>query len=227
MRFSFLVALVFIALPVQAALVERADGQAYYDTELNITWLADANYAQTSGYDADGLMNWADSMAWVDTLNTANHLGANTWRLPSVTDTGEPGCVDRVSYSNGDDCGFNVDTSTGEMASLFYDTLGNLARYDTMGNEQTDWGLVNTGPFSNIGNLYWSETVYALYPEYESWVFSFLYGGQLNHHQANTFGAWAVMDGDIGTTVVPLPAAVWLFGSAVAGLGWMRRKRTA
>lgn len=25
-------------------------------------------------------------------------------------------------------------------------------------------------------------------------------------------------------TVVPIPAAVWLFGSALAGLGWMRRK---
>jgi hypothetical protein len=26
---------------------------------------------------------------------------------------------------------------------------------------------------------------------------------------------------------VPVPAAVWLFGSALAGLGWMRRKQTA
>jgi hypothetical protein len=31
-----------------------------------------------------------------------------------------------------------------------------------------------------------------------------------------------------GTVVsaVPVPAAVWLFGSALAGLGWMRRKQT-
>jgi len=31
-----------------------------------------------------------------------------------------------------------------------------------------------------------------------------------------------------GATVsaVPVPAAVWLFGSALAGLGWMRRKQT-
>ena len=208
----------------QAALVERAGGQAYYDTTLNITWLADANYAQTSGYDADGLMNWANSMAWTDTLNTANHLGTSSWRLATVTDTGEPGCVDWVSYSNGDDCGFNVDTSTGEMASLFYDTLGNLAGYDTMGNEQANSGLVNTGPFSNIGNLYWSGTEYEL-SEYHSWTFSFLYGGQGPYNEANTFGAWAVMDGDIGATVVPLPATVWLFSSALAGLGWLKRKQ--
>lgn len=29
---------------------------------------------------------------------------------------------------------------------------------------------------------------------------------------------------NIATSVVPLPAAVWLFGSALAGLGWLRRK---
>jgi hypothetical protein len=28
------------------------------------------------------------------------------------------------------------------------------------------------------------------------------------------------------TSIVPVPAAVWLFGSALAGLGWMRRKQT-
>jgi len=27
-------------------------------------------------------------------------------------------------------------------------------------------------------------------------------------------------------SAVPIPAAVWLFGSALAGLGWMRRKQT-
>ena len=28
------------------------------------------------------------------------------------------------------------------------------------------------------------------------------------------------------SNVVPIPAAVWLFGSALAGLGWLRRKQT-
>jgi hypothetical protein len=28
-------------------------------------------------------------------------------------------------------------------------------------------------------------------------------------------------------SMVPVPAAVWLFGSALAGLGWIRRKQTA
>jgi hypothetical protein len=31
----------------------------------------------------------------------------------------------------------------------------------------------------------------------------------------------------ISVSAVPIPAAVWLFGSALAGLGWMRRKQAA
>jgi len=43
----------------QATLIDRGGG-LIYDDVLNITWLQDANYAMTSGYDADGRMNWAD-----------------------------------------------------------------------------------------------------------------------------------------------------------------------
>ncbi|MGI9290957.1 MAG: VPLPA-CTERM sorting domain-containing protein [Gammaproteobacteria bacterium] len=32
---------------------------------------------------------------------------------------------------------------------------------------------------------------------------------------------------NFSASVVPIPAAVWLFGSALAGLGWMRRKQVA
>ena len=32
---------------------------------------------------------------------------------------------------------------------------------------------------------------------------------------------------EITVSTVPVPAAVWLFGSALAGLGWIRRKHTA
>src|SRR5262245_54786507 len=68
----------------QAALVSRMGGQAYYDTILDVTWLADANFAKTSGYDEDGFLSWPAALAWIDWLNTNNHLGASNWRLPAV-----------------------------------------------------------------------------------------------------------------------------------------------
>jgi len=36
----------------------------------------------------------------------------------------------------------------------------------------------------------------------------------------------AVFMDNIVVTAVPIPSAVWLLGSALAGLGWMRRKQT-
>jgi len=39
-----------------------------------------------------------------------------------------------------------------------------------------------------------------------------------------TVGDFDVLD-NVVISAVPLPAAVWLFGSALAGLGWIRRKR--
>jgi len=42
----------------------------------------------------------------------------------------------------------------------------------------------------------------------------------------NAIWAWGGNEKIIGS-VVPVPAAVWLFGSALAGLGFMRRRQTA
>ena len=40
-------------------------------------------------------------------------------------------------------------------------------------------------------------------------------------------GEYSAQLDDITVSAVPVPAAVWLFGSALAGLGWMRRKHAA
>ncbi len=213
-----------------AATPGGTDYQAYYDDVLDITWLADADYARTSGYDSDGRMSWDQAQAWVGSLDTTNHLGVTGWRLPTVTDSGAAGCD--YAYI-GTDCGYNVDTSTGEMASLFYDTLGYQAWFDTSGNERStgDYGIscpssCNTDPFSNVRRYgYWSGTEYV--PDTNrAWFFHFQEGKQSNPYKNGYVYAWAVVDGDIAASVVPVPAAIWLFGSALAGLGWMRRKQT-
>ena len=50
-----------------------------------------------------------------------------------MTDRGVPGCFTPDYAYTGTECGFNVDTSTGEMAHMHYNTLGNIAAFDTSG----------------------------------------------------------------------------------------------
>ena len=180
--------------------------EAYYDTALDITWLANANYAGTT-------MDWVTANAWAAGLNLG---GVTGWRLPTVTDTGTPGC--NFAYS-GTDCGFNVDTATGEMAYMYYVTLGNLAYYDTSGAAaQPGWGLINTGLFSDVRiSSYWSATESVPISGLSmAWYF---YAGNGNQGSGTTnysSYAWAVHEGDV--SAVPVPAAVWLFGSGLLGL---------
>lgn len=192
--------------------------EAYYDTALNITWLADANHAKTSGFDADGLMYWTTANTWAANLNPYNS-GITGWRLPTVTDTGVPGCD--YSETGGTDCGYNVDTATSEMVHMFYSTLGNKGYYDTLGvAPQGYWGLTNSGAFSNIiAYNYWSATQQEYSPYTDSaWYFNTYYGFQTDYYKASSFNAWAVHASDVGASAAPVPAAAWLFGSGLLSL---------
>jgi hypothetical protein len=217
-----------------AALLSRLSGQAYYDTELDVTWLADANLAETNGFGVTGIglngsMTWARANDWIAAMNTAAYLGESDWRLPFVTDTGAAGCD--LAYT-GTDCGWNVQTSSGatvysEMAHLFYVTLGNTGYYDTGGDPTgcagfPDYCLANTGPFSNLeASYYWTGTEYA--PDTSNaWHFHFGASSQYFDPKSNDLYAWAVRPGDIAA--VPVPAAAWLFGGALALLGAARRR---
>jgi hypothetical protein len=75
--FTMTLILVFIT-STRADLFDRGGG-LIYDNDLNITWLQDANYAMTSGYDADGRMSWDAAMTWAQNLV---YQGYNDWRLP-------------------------------------------------------------------------------------------------------------------------------------------------
>ena len=140
--------------------------EAYYDTTLNITWLADANFAYGSSYDAadgdiDGRTSWANAMNWAANLNPYSS-GITGWELPEILDTGAPGC--NFTFS-GSDCGANVDVTTSAMAHMFYVTLGNLSTCDGIqcgpgSTPQPGGGLTNTGLFQNIhdNDLYLSKS---------------------------------------------------------------------
>jgi hypothetical protein len=81
-------------------------------------------------------------------------------------------------------------------------------------------------PFSNIhSDFYWSETEY---DDDNAWDFGFnQYGYQSISDKVEYDNyAWAVHSSDIAA--VPVPAAVWLFGSGLMGLfSLARKKKTA
>jgi hypothetical protein len=66
------------------------------------------------------------------------------------------------------------------MGHLFYTSLGNPGYYDAKGNPLAAYGLLNTGPFTNLqDDIYWSSTVYATDPD-RAWDFNMYFGAQNN-----------------------------------------------
>jgi hypothetical protein len=234
-----LVLSLFSAASSHASLVGRdLDGnlsttEAYYDTVLDITWLGDGNYAGTA-------MDWATANSWAAGLDPYGS-GITGWRLPDTNPIDGTTADDATySYIGAEDRGYNVSapgtlyagSTASMMAHLFYNTLGGVAFCNSTGCGIPNWGLSNTGPFSNIQpTRYWTATEYAPYTNHNyAWGFDMEGGAQNGFNKGtNYYYAWAVHYGDVGTAigaaVVPVPAAVWLFGSGLLGLLGLGRRR--
>jgi len=102
-----------------------------------------------------------------------------------------------------------------ELKHLFHYGPGTL-----LGNTIT---VGTPGPFSNIQNIgYWSSTDFGAATTH-AWYVEFGSGGSSGQEKtSDVLFSWAVHDGDV--SAVPVPAAVWLFGSALGLLGWIKRK---
>jgi hypothetical protein len=222
------------------AVAGNADSAVFlYDTVLDVTWLRDANYAQTSGHDSDGYMNWTQANTWAANLVVGAY---DDWRLPTMISTPDT----RSSFAGGTDLGYNVRTTSGstvfsEMATWWYDTLGNKA-YCPPGNAscsgpgtpQPGWGLTNTGAFQNLQSAdagayqsaddYWSGLEYAPDTD-QAWGFDTGGGGQFFNAKYDGRYALAVRYGDV---LAPIPEpetyALMLAGLAVVGAAARRRK---
>ena len=195
-----------LASTAEAALFARLGGLAVYDQDRNITWLANANYAQTSGYDTDGGMTWQTAKTWAEGLNIGGYTG---WRLPTTL---QPDATCQ-SQSGGDSYGYNCTGS--ELGHLFYNELGGAAGSSIGTVHNTNYDL-----FTNVkSSVYWSGTEYAPLPFY-AWLFSTFIGDQYGDVKDVSYYAWAVRSGDVAA--VPEPGVMGLLG--VGALAWAGAK---
>ena len=199
----FVLLILAISTSAQAQLVSRLGGLAYYDTESDLTWLADANYAQTSGYDSDGLMNWGVANEWANNLSVE---GVTGWHLADTLQP-DPGCS--IQKTGNASYGFNCTESI--MGNMFHNVLGGSSN-----NSITSVHNANYNLFTNIqSGKYWSSTDLELIALY-AWYFDFSNGEQNENGKGFDGYAWAVYTGDVST--VPVPPAIWLFCSGLFAL---------
>ena len=188
-----------ISLPTHAALSYVLGGLAVYDDVADLSWTTNANI--------NGEMNWADANAWAASLEIG---GVGGWRLPTTLQP-DASCNSQFDPGGGFDIqGYGTGCTGSEMGNLF----------NVEGVTAASPGLFDSVQYF----YYWSSTEYAPYTG-NAWTFNFSFGYQDDQHKPSSPYAWAVQSGNVGA--VPIPPALWLFGSGLLGLIGIARRKAA
>ncbi len=225
------VLLCLVSASASALLLGRApltaggmDYQAYYDTGLDVTWIADLNLEYNQfGAESSSEYDVQSGAAWISELNAMAYLGISTWRLPRVDPLNGTSYDFTPSTDGSTDYGSGISapgtlyagSTASELAYLYYNSLGNLP------NEP----ISNTGPFIDYPNGFAltgvpSREVEGFGSFY--WVFDMGSGQQLDN-ASDSVALLALADGDVA--LVPVPPALWLLVSALAALTVLRTSK--
>jgi hypothetical protein len=217
---------------------------AYYDSTLDISWLAHANYAAVNSFGApihtaDGLASHAQGLGWIAAMNAAGHLGQTGWRLPTLSPVNGVAFQDVTSFDGSTDRGMSTPgvgwrradgTIVSELGWMFYGHLGNstpCANTTCLFSELIPGlGLVNTGLFEDLmPDVYWTDTALNAFSHR---AFNQAYGVQSEYGNFDFGGLgrlWAVHDGDIGASMaVSAPSALALALLALGLAGALPRR---
>jgi hypothetical protein len=193
---------------------------AFYDAQQDLTWLADANFAATSGYwdSLDyswypapleaGRMSQADSTAWVDQLDVH---GVTDWRLPLLLET--PTVNPAIGAPPGTPCsavsGWFCMLGDNEMTVLFSQLGG-------------------SSPFLNVQDLeYWTGSNFGLNDAWGAYADRLSRASGITDELRIPVYAWAVRDGDVALAVPePSTYAMMVLGLAAVGIAARRRRTT-
>lgn len=210
--------------PAQAELFDRGGG-LIYDSDQDITWLANPVAAYGAPQDMtdgekDGRLSWTQALhfvanySFVDTVRQQTLAG---WRLPSA----DPGC------------GRGFGCRTSEMGHLFYVDFKGTTGYSVtspfspgIASDKVALFQGDTGGFHWVlqNDTYWTQTDASSPTEVLAWYHA-TYGRQDKSTQISSNSILLVRDGDV-LTAVPEPASAWLLCAGALALAAWRRGAT-
>lgn len=198
--FLTLVAFALTFTPASAALVDLSQ-HGYgpgliYDSNSQLVWLQDANYALTSGYDADedgtaelnGLMTWSQAGTWANNLDAFGH---SDWRLPRFASSTD------FRIAESEFTGLSTQLADPANIALFNNLMTNLAYW----SETPLLGMAR-------GYHFGSDQPALLRIDTKAYAWAVRDGS------------------DITLTHTPVPASLWLMASGIFCLLGYRRKRS-